>query len=261
MQNKNNSFPDLEKLLQNLRQGLKTFDSGDILDMFQGRHDQEFVKKVGKKRWNLLESSVVEIADKCRNLDHPPDRLCIKFWLWRTIGHAVRKNEKPKWDAERIGNTCVAGIEDEGLNILSCIPLVGSFAPNRKSPTMHALAEGIWLLEPAIKPPHLFRMLQELLEHIPSNIRGEITNIGNETGSELGALLCAPIIACHTSSSFHEREHFLRKYGIPLISSKRSVKCILLLWPSICEDGGGGARWRSGRSIGGRCCLNASEAG
>ena len=42
---------------------------------------------------------------------------------------------------------------------------------------------------------------------------------------------------------------------------KRSVKCILLLWPSICEDGGGGARWRSGRSIGGRCCLNASEAG
>lgn len=66
------SFPNLSKLLGNLRSGLKQFGLSEIEDLFRGRNDRDFRKKASQKL-QLLQDAVREIQNKCIDLTYAPD--------------------------------------------------------------------------------------------------------------------------------------------------------------------------------------------
>lgn len=58
------SFPDLTKLLVNLRSGLSQFGVSGILNLLQGSRDRDFNKKPAHKS-RLVQNAITEIQKKC----------------------------------------------------------------------------------------------------------------------------------------------------------------------------------------------------
>ena len=204
------SFPQLEKLLVNLRSGLKQFGLSDIEDLLRGRHDRDCRKKAAQKS-QLLQDAVREIQIKCVDLTYSPDPGHIKFLLWQPVS-------KLYWDAEKVGHYIVRQLRAPEQERLVCIPLYGSVAPWRKEPTLYQLSHGVWLIEPPRSVDRLLIHLTVLLGDFPREIEAELRMIEDPLESEFAALLSEPLLACRKRGRFSQREHGLWRYGLPLIA-------------------------------------------
>jgi Apea-like HEPN len=206
----NQSFPQLAKLLVNLRSGLKQFGYSGIEDLLRGRRDHDFNKKVRDKQ-RLLQDAIREMQNKCIDLTYSPDPGHIKFVLWKRVS-------KRDWDAEKVGQYILGQLRAPDQERLVCIPLFDSVSPCRKEPKLHPLAHGVWLIEPSRSVDRLLLHLEALLGSVPTEMEAEIRKIDDPSESELGALLSEPLVACRTRGVFSQYAHGLWRYGLPLIA-------------------------------------------
>jgi hypothetical protein len=207
-------FPKLSVLLRNLKSGIKDFCREDIYDYLRERDDQEFNKKTKHLR-GLFEDAFAEVKLACADLPHPPDVGHIRYLVWRALPR--RSSAKANWDADLIGDQVVTQLRARKQDRLVCIPLRESTAPWRRVPTMHALADGIWLVEPCGEPEHLVTKLTELLESTPPGLATSLAAIGEPMTSELGALLLDPLLVLRTAGWRSRCEYRARRFGIPLL--------------------------------------------
>lgn len=211
------SFPDLTKLLVNLRSGLSQFGVSGILNLLQGSRDRDFNKKPAHKS-RLVQNAITEIQKKCIILTYFPDDRQIRILLWKRISRAIRTKSSAEWNAEKIGQYIVAELRAADDERLICIPLFNSVTPLSKEPKLHRLAHGVWLIEPSHFVDRLILQLNALLSDIPSEIEAELRKIDDPSSSEFGALLWEPLVACRTTRFSPQRENSLWRYGLPLIA-------------------------------------------